>query len=66
MSTARIRLRELITADIREHRPQDSDKADFIVDRLLEMPTLQSDDNVIAFINSYRRAIERRSRTNQQ
>ena len=61
MSTARTTLRELITTDIREHQPQNADKVDAIIDRLLEMPQMQSDDNVIHFINSYRRAIERRS-----
>lgn len=60
MSIARTTLRELIVNDIREHRPDDSDKAEFIVDRLLEMQQLQADDAVIQFINSYRRAVERR------
>ena len=60
MSNARIQLHDLIIADIREHRPEDSDKAEAIVKRLLAMPQLQSDDNVILFINSYQRAIERR------
>lgn len=61
MSTARTTLRELITADIRAHHPQNADKVDAVINRLLEMPQMQSDDNVIQFINSYRRAIERRS-----
>lgn len=61
MSTARTTLRELIATDIREHYPQNVDKVDAVVDRLLEMPQLQSDDNVIQFINSYRRAVERRN-----
>lgn len=54
------RLRELIAADIREHYPDNADKADAIIDKLLELPQMQSDDNVIAFINSYRRAVEKR------
>jgi len=60
MSTARAQLREMIVADIRKHRPDDYDKAEFIVDRLLEMRQLQSDDSVIQFINAYRRAMEKR------
>lgn len=62
MSGPRARLRELIIADIRTHRPHDLDKAESIVDRLLEMPQMQSDDNVIMFINSYRRVVERRDK----
>jgi len=61
MSNARAQLREIIIADIREHHPDNADKADAIVNRLLDMPQMQSDDNVIQFINSYRRAIERRN-----
>lgn len=60
MSGPRARLRELVIADINEHHPENADKAQAIVDRLLEMPQMQSDDNVIQFINSYRRAVERR------
>ncbi|HTG95718.1 MAG TPA: hypothetical protein VL866_24160 [Pyrinomonadaceae bacterium] len=60
MSTARIQLRELIVADINEHHPDNADKAQAIVDQLLNMPQMESDDSVIRFINSYRRAVERR------
>jgi hypothetical protein len=60
MSTARTQLRELIVADINEHHPDNTDKAHAIVDRLLGMPQMKSDDSVIQFINSYRRAMERR------
>lgn len=66
MSGARQQLREMIIADIQQHRPEQLPIADQIIDRLLAMEQLQSDDNVIAFINSYRRALEKRDNKPQQ
>jgi len=60
MSNARTQLREIVVADINEHHPDNADKAHAIVDRLLDMPQMQSDDSVIMFIRAYRRAMERR------
>ena len=64
MSNARAQLREMIVADINEHHPDNADKAHAIVDRLLAMPQMESDDSVIMFIHAYRRAIERRDSAN--
>lgn len=60
MSVVHQQLRELVVSDIRQRYPHNSDKADAIVDRLLEMQQMQSDDSIIAFINSYRCAVEKR------
>lgn len=60
MSNARVQLRELVTADIVQRYPENTDKTEAIINRLLDMPAMQSDDNVIKFIDSYRRAVEKR------
>lgn len=60
MSNALARLREMVVTDVSQHYPENADKADAIVDRLLELPQMHSDDNIIAFTNSYRRAVEKR------
>lgn len=60
MSNARSQLRELVVTDINRLYPDNTDKADAIINRLLDMPTMQSDDNVIKFINAYKRAVEKR------
>lgn len=60
MSDVRSRLRELVVADINQRYPNNADKAHAIVDRLLRMPQLESDESVIVFIDTYQRAIRER------
>lgn len=64
MSGATIQLRELVVSDIKQTYPEKAELAEQVVDRLLELPQMQSDDNVISFINSYRRAMEKRNNAN--
>ena len=57
---SRAELRQMIIDDIKQHRPEDAHIADQIVDHLLAMPILQSDDNVAQFIDKYRQAVKER------
>lgn len=52
-------LREIVVADVCERHHYSPEQANAIVDCLLEMPQM-TDDNLILFINAYRRALERR------
>lgn len=55
----RQRYKSIIAAEMKQHRPQDGEVVNSIVDRLFVMPQMQDERDVLVFIDEYRKAVAR-------
>lgn len=49
--------KSIIIAEMKQHRPQDADKAEEIVDHLFTMPQIKTEEDARVFLEKYREAI---------